>query len=227
MVPNSPVDALGSHAADARDLVVEVVLSRHERATEAHEVAATRYAIGFGGQWRDLLEDTVDAFKDRKFQPYKLAPAGYRLPIVNGCLVFVWRVPATPDAVSGFASSKTRMNGFLAQQPLDLFGPSFVEGGEEIRNSGEQVDFERALRAAGEAMPVVLVMVHSTPRQLISIEWAVAEYVRGTVRLHGEETIWEATPETGVATDNVESFDSGTPVPPSVEPQTQDRPSDG
>lgn len=227
MVPNSPTDALGPHAADARDLVVEVVQSRHERATEAHEAAATRYAIGFGGQWRDLLEDTVDAFKDRGFQPYKLTPAGYRLPIVNGCLVFVWRVPATPDAVSGFASSKTRMNGFFARQPLDLFGSSFVEGGEEYRNESEQVEFERALRAAGEAMPVVLVMVHSNPRQLTSIEWAVAEYVSGTVRLHGDETIWEATSETAAANVDVESFDSGTPVAPSVELQTQDRPSDG
>lgn len=227
MVPNSPNDALGTHAADARDLIIEVVRSRHERATEAHEAAATRYAIGFGGQWRDLLEDTVDAFKDRGFQSYKLAPAGYRLPIVNGCLVFVWRVPTTPDAVGKFASSKTRMNGFFAQQPLDLFGPSFVEGGEEIRNSREQVDLEQALRAAGEAMPVVLVMVHSTPRQLTSIDWAVVEYTSGAVRTHGEVTIWEATAETGIATDDVESFDSGTHAGPPVEPQIQDRPSDG
>lgn len=227
MVPNSPTEALGSHAADARDLVVEVVQSRHERAAEAHETAATRYTIGFGGQWRDLLEDTYDAFKDRGYQHYKLAPAGYRLPIVNGCLLFVWRVPATPDAVSGFASSKTRMNGFFAQQPLDLFGTSFAEGGEALYSASERAELERALRAAGEAMPVVLVMVHSTPRQLDSIDWAVAEYTRGTVRLHGEVPIWKATRETGVATVEVESFDSGTPVAPSVELQTQDRPSDG
>lgn len=227
MVPSSPIDALGPHAADARDLVIEVVRSRHERATESHEAAATRYTIAFGGQWRDLLEDTLDAFKDRGFQSHKLRPAGYRLPIVNGCLVFVWRVPATPDAVRGFASSRTRMNGFFARQPLDLFGSSFAEGGEEIRNGSEQAEFERALQTAGEAMPVVLVMVHSTPRQLTLIEWAVAEYEGGAVQLHGDETIWKATPETEEANIDVESFDSGTPVAPSVELQIQDRQSDG
>ncbi|SDL21781.1 hypothetical protein SAMN04488593_0340 [Microbacterium azadirachtae] len=226
MVPNSPADALGPHAADARDLLVEVVHARHDRAAEAHDAAATRYTIGFGGQWRDLLEDTVDAFKDRGHLPYKLRPAGYRLPIVNGCLVFVWRVPATPDAVSGFASSVTRMNGFFAQEPIDLFGSSFVDGGEEIRNEREQAEFERALKAAGAVMPVVLVMVHSTPRQLTSIDWAVAEYANGAVRLHGEETIWESTLGDETATVYVESFDSGTPVAPAVELQTQDRRSD-
>lgn len=226
MVPNTPLDALGAHAADARDLLVEIVQVRHDRAAEAHEAAATRYTIGFGGQWRDLLEDTFEAFKDRGFQSYKLKPAGYRLPIVNGCLVFVWRVPATPDAVSGFASSKTRMNGFFAQEPIDMFGSSFVKGGEDIRNTSEQADFERALKAAGEVMPVAIVMVHSTPRQLTSIEWAVAEYANGAVRLHGEETIWEATPGSEAASVDVESFDSGTPITPSVELQTQDRPSD-
>lgn len=226
MVPSSPFEAFGSHAVEARDLVVEVVQARHALAADAHEAAATRYAIGFGGQWRDLQEDTVDAFKDRGFLPYKLKPAGYRLPMVNGCLLFVWRVPATPDAVSGFASSKTRVNGFFAQEPVGLFGTSFIEGGEEFRSTSELAEFERAVRAAGAVMPVVLVMVHSTPRQLSSIEWAVAEYVNGMVRPHGQETIWEHRVESGDASVEVESFDSGSPVLPSLELQTKDRTSD-
>jgi len=73
---------------------------------------------------------------------------------------------------------------------------------------------------------VVLVMVHSTPRQLTSIEWAVAEYANGTVRPLGLETIWEHPAEGGDATAEVESFDSGTPVVPSLEPQKQERSSD-
>ena len=226
MIPRSPEDALGSHALDARDLIVDVVRSRHERAAEAHEVAATRYTMGFGGQWRDLLEDTSEAFKERGYQVHKLAPAGYRLPIVNGCLVFVWRVPGTPDAVRAFASSKTRMNGFFAQQPLGLFGMSFIEGAENVRDATEQAEFERALQAAGAAMPVVLIMVHSTPRQLNSIEWAVAEYSKGSVHLRGSEMIWEPEVAAATAAMDVESFDSGTPVAPAVEPQEQDRPSD-
>lgn len=226
MIQNSPNEALGRDAADARELLVDVVRSRHERAAEAHEAAATRYTIGFGGQWRDLLEDTVDAFSDRGFQPHRLSPAGYRLPIVNGCLIYVWRVPGAPDAPGKFATSKTRMNSFFEQEPLPLFGSSFVEGGDDIRNESERDDFERALRAVNKAMPVVLVMVQSTPERLFSIDWALAEYVDGIVRLHGDERIWTAMSSAGEVAVDVESFDSGEPVVPSIELQKQSRPSD-
>ncbi|WP_406245424.1 hypothetical protein ACI7YT_10195 [Microbacterium sp. M] len=197
--------------------------ARHARSADAHEAAATRYAIAFGGQWRDLLEDTYEAFKDRGYQAHRLVPAGYRLPVVNGGLVFVWRVPAAADVESGFATSKTRMGGFFARRPVEMFGPSFVEGSEETRNASEQAELERMILAAGEFMPVVLVMVHSTPRSLNAIDWAVAEYVGGTVRLHGEETIWKPEFVATSAADEVESFDSGSPVAPSLELQTQDR----
>lgn len=222
MVPSSPFEALGAYAADARDLVIEVVQARHALAADAHEAAGTRYTFGFGGQWRDLLEDTYEAFKDRGFQAHRLVPAGYRLPIVNGGLVFVWRVPAAADVESGFATSKTRMSGFFARRPVEMFGQSFIEGGDETRNASEQDELERMILAAGEFMPVVLVMVRSTPRSLNAIDWAVAEYAGGTVHLHGEETIWK--PEFGAASaaDDVESFDSGIPVVPSLEPQKQD-----
>lgn len=222
MVPKSPLEALGPRVQEARDLIVELVQARHERAAEAHEVAATRYTFGFGGQWRDLLDDTANAFNDRGYDSHKLKPAGYRLPVVNGCLVFVWRVPGTPDAVRDFASSVTRMNGFFARQPLDLFGSSFLNGGEDIRDAGEQAELERTLRHAGENMPVVLVMVQSSPRQLSSIDWAVAEYTNGAVRLHGEESLWEATDDVTAAAVDVEPFDSGAPVVPAIELQAQD-----
>ena len=65
MVPDSPVDALGSQAPGLRDLVVEVVRSRHDQAAEAHQVSGSRYGMGFGSQWRDLLDDTHDALIER------------------------------------------------------------------------------------------------------------------------------------------------------------------
>lgn len=226
LIQNSPLDALGSHANSVRDLIIEVVRERHERSVEAHEVAATRYALGFASQWRDLLDDTRDAFKERGFASLKLSPAGYRLPIVNGCLLFVWRVPAEPDAVSRFASSKTRKNGFFSQPPLEMFGSSFVHGGENARDGVEQADFERVVQEAGANMPVVLVKVNSSPRKLSSIDWAVAEYVNGEVQLRGEETIWEPElADVGVDV-GADSFDSGTPAMPIVEPRAQERPSD-
>ncbi|OII39949.1 hypothetical protein [Plantibacter sp. MMLR14_011] len=225
MTASSVVEALGGHADAARDLVVEVVRARHDRSVEAHEASGSRHLLGFGSQWRDLYDETNDAFTDRGYRSYRLAPAGWRLPIVNGCLLVVWRVPSRANAIDGFASSKTWRNGFFAQAPLEIFGDSFLNGGENARDDAEEAAFENLVEAAGAVMPVVLVMMHSTPRQLSSIEWALAEYesATGLVRLQSEEVLWRPElVDAGAATD-VESFDSGSPVAPSIALQSEDQ----
>ena len=105
MIPNSPADALGAHAEGLRDLIVDIVRNRHALAAEAHEVSESRYAMGFGSQWRDLLDDARDAHQGRGLRSCKLAPGGHDIPVVNDALVYVWRVPNNPNAIREFASS--------------------------------------------------------------------------------------------------------------------------
>ncbi|RSM33974.1 hypothetical protein DMA12_48795 [Amycolatopsis balhimycina DSM 5908] len=230
MVPDSPADALGSHAPGLRDLLVEVVRARHGLAAEAHLVSGSRYAMGFGSQWRDLLDDTCEALKGRGFRSIKLAPGGHEVPVVNDSLVYVWRMSNNPKAVSGFASSPTRKNGFMIA-PLDptLWEPSLSGEPEPVYDASEESELGPVLRAVGDTMPLVLVMVESTPRQLQSIEWAVAVLdVDGKVKLRGHECIWEPELAADDAASTVESFDSGEPVAPVVELQKQGRtPTDG
>lgn len=225
MVPDSPADALGLHAPGLRDLLIETVRSRHALAAEAHQVSESRYAMGFGSQWRDLLDDTRDALRDRGFQSCKLAPGGHDVPVVNDSLVYVWRVPNNPKAVSEFASSPTRRSGFTAA-PLDptLWEPSLADEREPVAEIPEDGEIGPVLRSVGSTMPLVLVMVESTPRQLQSIQWAVAVLDDdGKVQLRGRECIWE--PELGInnVAPEVESFDSGVPAAPVVELQKQHR----
>ncbi len=226
MVSRSPTDALGSHAGTVRDVLAKVVRDRHDRAAEAHEVSESRYSSGFGTQWRDLLDDANEAFIERGFQSHKLAPGGYKLPVVNDCLIYVWRVPNAPRAISSFASSPTRQNGFAITPPDPmLFEPDLTDAMESDDASApeSESEFERVVRAVGDAMPLVLVLVESSPRQLHSIEWAVAVMDNaGQVTLHGQEPIW--VPEVvgnDVAAD-VDSFDSGMPTGPAIEPREQD-----
>jgi hypothetical protein len=225
MVPDSPVAALGAQAPGVRDLVVDVARSRYERAAEAHQASGTRYAMGFGTQWRDLLDDAHDALKEHGFQTHKLTPGGHKIPVVNDCLVYVWRVPDTPDAVSRFASSPTRKKGFTAPPPPPmLFEPSLVEGDEPVTEAAEETELEQVVRTFGDTMPLVLVLVESTPRLLQSIDWAIAVLDdAGKVQLHGRENIWEPELVGADAASDAESFDSGTPVAPVVELQQQDR----
>lgn len=219
MVPDSPAQALDSHAPGLRELLIGVVRDRHERFAEAHQVSGSRYAMGFGSQWRDLLDDTHEALTRFGFPSHKLMPAGYKLPVVNDCLIYVWRIPENPDAVSDFASSPTRKNGFAALPPdAMLFEPSFADQSES-----EDGELEQVVRSVGDTMPVVLVMVESSPRLLQSVQWAIADLdVDGKVVLRGQECIWE--PELSVDADvaDVESFDSGAPAVPVVELQEQE-----
>ncbi len=222
MAPRSPAQALGSHADTVRDVVVEVVRTRHEYSAEAHQAARTRYTNAFGTQWRDLLVDTEEALTGRGFLSHTLAPGGYKLPVVNDCLVYVWRVPNGPDAVTNFASSPTRLSGFVAPPPPAMLWEGDVPEQEQPNlDSPENLAMMAALQ---ESMPLVLVMVGSTPRQLQSIEWAVAEIDnRDKVALHGQESLWKAELVGDDVTYDVESFDSGAPVVPVVALQHQDQ----
>lgn len=227
MVPGSPADALGPHAATVREVAIDVVRARHGYAADAHQAARTRNARGYSTLWQDLLVDVQEAFGDRGHDLHRLAPAGHRVPIVNSCLVYVWRVPASGDPAR-FATSPTKMSCFDAS-PSDpaLFGPDFMDESEPVREvSASSDELEAVMGSVGGAMPVVLVMVHSSPRQLQAIDWAVAELDResGEVGFHGEETIWQPEPSSEAEAPDAGSFDSGVPVVPALEPQTQDRP---
>lgn len=224
MVPSTPADALGLHSPGVRDLLVDVARSIHNRFAEAHQISGSRYGMGFGTQWRDLLDDAHEALAERGFRSHKLAPAGYKLPVVNDCLVYVWRVPGAVDAVASFASSPTKRNGFGAQ-PLDpmLFDPALIAGSESGEDVSDETELELIVREVGETMPLVLVMVQSSPRQLQSVEWAVAELNPATdeLVLRGQETIWKPEPAVTDVLLEVDSFDSGMPVAPAVELQKQ------
>lgn len=224
MVPDSPAIALGAQALGVKQTIAQVVKSRHDRAAEAHLVSGSRYGNGFGTQWRDLLDDTCDALTDRGFQFHRLPPGGHKIPVVNGCLLYVWRVPDNPEAVSKFAASPTRQSGFVATPPPTmLFEPTLAEESEPV-DVVDTAENETMFEAVYDTMPLVLVMVWSTPRQLQTIEWAVAELDESTgkLKLHGQENIWESELVADGAASDVESFATGSPVPPAIEPRKKE-----
>ncbi|MDN5745208.1 MAG: hypothetical protein L0H31_08800 [Nocardioidaceae bacterium] len=216
MVPSSLDDALGSYATTVREVVVDVVRTRHNYSADAHQAAHTRNTRGYSTLWQDLLVDVQEAFSDRGHQLHKLVPAGHRVPIVNGCLVYVWRVPASGDPAR-FATSPTKMSSFGASLPDNA-------DEESAAVPERSVDLEALMSSTDGTMPVVLVMVHSSPRQLQAIDWAVAELDResGEVTFRGEETIWQPELAAEVHAPGVERFDSGAPVPPAIEPRKQE-----
>ena len=61
-------------------------------------------------------------------------------------------------------------------QPLDptLWEPDLSEKAEPVEETPEDGEIASVLLAADDTMPLVLVEVESTPRQLQPIDWAVA-----------------------------------------------------
>ncbi len=227
MVSTSPTEVLGCYAPEVRELLVTVIGVRHDLSAEAHALSKTRYSMGFGSQWRDLLDDVRDAASQRGFEAYKVLPAGYHLPIVNDCLICVWRVPGNPDPVGSFASSPTRRNMFSATKPKQIM-MDLGFGGEPrpTLSSAELAESQvkDLVRDLGDMMPVVLVKVHSAPEHLRLIEWGIAAFdqLADTMDLTGLETIWVSEgPPAGLAAE-VEPFDSGTPTTPAVEMWNQE-----
>lgn len=224
MMSGSPSDSLGSRAPAVREVLVEVVRSVHNRFAESHLVSRSRYSMDFGTQWRDLLAETHEAFAEHGFHSHKLVPAGYRLPIVNDCLLYVWRKPDSADE-DAFASSPTKKNSFNVPLPdPTLLEPDFGGAFTTEAAESDEPKLERVVRAARDVMPLVLVIVQSSPRQLQSIEWAVAELDEssGRVQLHGRASIWEPELVAADAVADGESFDSGVPVAPPVQPRKQE-----
>lgn len=228
MVPNSPTHALGDQSDGVRALMIDVVRDVHDHFAAAHQVSGTKYGMAFGSQWRDLLDGACDALSARGFNSHKLPPGGHKVGIVNGCLIYVWRVPEDSNAIANFASSPTRQNGFSAPTPpAMLWEPTFDEGIPlESSVDADGTESTATLMAAvDDAMPVVLILVRSVPWQLQKIEWAVARLnADGKVEFHGLQAIWEPELDAGDPTSDVEAFDSGTPTAPVVELQKQDRP---
>lgn len=216
----TPSDALGRHADRARRLIAETVLIRHEQAAAGHVASGTRYGNAFGAQGRDLLDDVDETFRAEGFDTIRVKPAGYKLPVVNNCLIFPWRVPGKADAIATFASSKTRRGCFDEPSPpdtlFDLPGADTLVASDGL-GAASRADEESLVRAIDLPMPVVLVLVHSSPSRIASVEWAVATLNEsGRVVLHGPEEIWTPESDPGVSAFEVESFDSGSPDLPDI-----------
>jgi len=221
----TPAEALGEYYDVVCAVVVDLVRARTNNMIEANAPANSRYGMAFGSQWRDLLADSVDAFNARGFPIEKLAPAGYEVPVVNGCLVYVCRKP-NGRSKAAFASSATRRGG------LDLVTDSQyrLEYEDQIEfDELRSTDLNEMVRRAPRSMPFVVVYVESSPNGLSSIVLAVLTLnPDGTTQFNHEEEILGVAEVTDAgATTTVVAFDSGAPVKPLIEPRPTEGPVNG
>lgn len=154
-----------------REVVVESVCETHDRHAVAQNTINPKSQLAYGGSiWAELPSSLCVAvsqeFLDASITKYPRAR--YSLPVLNDCLLYVWR-PAggqSPDEAPFFTSS-LRSGIFEA----DMVGePTLFE--VQVEKDGASSEIEDLLSAAdSEQRQVVLIAVTARSERLHTIEW--------------------------------------------------------
>lgn len=220
----TPTDLLGQNAEWVKQMLVSVMRKNHNQFASAQEESRSRHALVYGAGWRDLTDEVAQVFKQAGFHTHRIKPAGYEIPIVNECLIYAWRKPES-TRLSAFASSQTKRGLFdVPNWQQALFEPKTGRDDTDYRYE-EELEIKDLLTNVNRNRPVIVVIRESTPQSLQSICWAIAEFDADEreVNYRGWETLWSPDLAHEELDLNEESFDSGLPESPLVEPRKEGR----
>lgn len=180
----------GQYGPRLRDEIADMVVAEHEASLDAQEACGHRSQSVYGEFWRGILE-RFEAFGNLPGASLvRPGDAPYKLPVVNGVVLFPWRfakgrgaqVEATPFGTSDTRYAMTRLRQLPVQDALI-----------EVDDTGlteEERAFVSALQAVASDPVVggarlVLVAIACSPRGLFGIDW-------GSVQLdHGGHLEWD------------------------------------
>jgi hypothetical protein len=161
----------GERAEELGDVIVESVRDTHERHAVAQNTINPKSQLAYGGSiWAELPNNLCRAVR-RAFldaSPQKYPRARYSVPVLNDCLLYVWRPRGgqSPDEASFFTSSlrEDLFDGDGVREPT-LFDVDDVE----TESADELAGILR--EAENEQRQVVLIAVTARSEGLHSIEW--------------------------------------------------------
>lgn len=211
------LETFGTYGPHIRAQVAEMVKAEHEASLDAQEASGHRSRSVYGEFWRGLLE---------KFEAFGELPGGtlvrpgeapYKLPVVNGVVLFPWRYAKSRDtefATTRFATSDARAAVATLRAPsvqgvLDL----------DLPEPGLDEEERRLLAALHADDPIisssrlVLVAISSSVSGLFSVEWGEAKLsVAGFIEWVGSpENLLQLPPSKPASTSPSGSFTDGVP----------------
>jgi hypothetical protein len=213
------MEILGTYGPYIRDQIAEMVKTEHEASVDAQEASGHRSRSVYGQFWRGLIE---------KFEVFGELPgatlvrpgeAPYKIPVVNGVVVFPWRYAKnreTDFAVTRFGTSEARLAVATLRRPL-------VQGALDLDVPDPGLDEEerRMLAAIQEIAddPVVsckrmvLVAISSSVSGLFSVLWGEANLTSvGFVEWVGTpESLLMLQPSRPASTSPTATFTDGVP----------------
>jgi hypothetical protein len=211
------LEIFGEYGPQVREQVAAMVKAEHEASLDAQEASGHRSRSVYGEFWRGLLE---------RFEAFGTLPgatlvrpgeAPYKLPVINGVVLFPWRFAKTREtefATTRFTTSDARVAVTTLRRPqlqgvLDVHLPS--PGTTE-----EERQLLEALRPADPAIAscrLVVVAVSSSVSGLFSAEWGEARLTEaGSIEWVEEpESLLPLVPSKPVSTSPTATFTDGAP----------------
>lgn len=219
------LETFGIYGPHIREHVARMVKAEHEASLDAQEASGHRSRSVYGEFWRGLLE---------KFEAFGELPgatlvrpgeAPYRLPVVNGVVLFPWRYAKSREtelATTRFAISDARVAVATLRSPsvqdaLDLDLPDPALSDEERR-------LLAALHADDPVISssrLVLVAISSSVSGLFAAEWGEAKLnAAGFIQWVGlPENLLQLPPSRPASASPTATFTDG--VPPKKFPDTE------
>lgn len=229
------LETFGTYGPRIREQIAEMVQAEHDASLDAQEASGHRSHGVYGEFWRGLLE---------KFEAFGKLPgatlvrpgeAPYKLPVVNGVVLFPWRYAKSREtdfATTRFATSDARVAVSTLRAPATQ---AALELG--VPDPGLDEDERRLLEALHADDPIiassrlVLVAISSSVSGLFSVEWGEAKLnAAGYIEWIGTpESLRSLPPTKPASTSPMASFTDG--VPPKKFPdadldETADSPTD-
>lgn len=184
------LEVFGQYGPRLRDQIADMVVKEHEASLDAQEASGHRSQSVYGEFWRGILE-RFEAFGELPGATLvRPGDAPYKLPVVNGVVLFPWRYAKGRDAqleTTRFGTSETRYAMTrLRQRPVqdalvevDDLGLSEEE--QALLSELESVSSDPVVGGAR----LVLVAIAASSRGLFGIDW-------GSVRLdHAGHLDWD------------------------------------
>lgn len=171
----------GDRTEELRGIIMKSVQGTHDVHVDGQQIIDPKGSRAYGGSiWVKMPNDLCDAVR-RTFvdaSVWQGSRAGYSLPVLDGCVLYAWRVPGGKSAKEvSFLSSGVRED---LVDGVRLAQPTLFEGYRDEPDEGEEEVRELASEVAEGRLKLILIAVESTPERLSAVTWGEVKRGQGT-----------------------------------------------
>lgn len=195
----------GPRTRRLQETVLKSILNTHDQHAAGQQLMDPKGRRGYGGSiWVKLPNNVCNAVQESFLDTsvWHDGRAGYSLPVLDGCVLYVWRTPGgKPESEVLFLTSDIRarlVDGVSAPQKTLFEGHLSATGSTEVSESEVMEAQEIALKVSNDGLRLILIVVESTPERLHRVKWGeVTRDKTGDLMWLSEDVIYAAEDQRG------------------------------